>query len=183
MLAREDFIKEKSDDFSSGGSISSFGNIQVDRVPMIEKVFKEVLGRKPSSRELAYYKYGVIKEDGIRSKLIKSQEHKDLIDSALKLPGVENELKSVRVSEKKLGQKVEDIRLEIVESEKLLNEKNFLIKELREKVSNPYDFPSKIEKYEEGFDVYSSRERTGVTIEKKKSFKDVIKDIFEILFK
>ncbi len=183
MLAREDFIKEKSDDFSGGGSISSFGSISIDRVPMIEKVFEEVLGRKPSSRELAYYKYGVIKEDGIRSKLIKSEEHKNLIDSALKLPGIENELKSVRVSERKLQQKIEDTRLEMLESEKLLNEKNFIIKELRESVTNPYDFPSEAEKFEEGFDLYSSRERTGTTIVKKKGFKGLIKDIFEILFK
>ncbi len=183
MLTGEDFFKDKSDDFSSGVSSSSFGALQTDRVPMIEKIFQEVLGRKPSSREMAYYKYGVMKEDGIRSKLIKSDEHRELIEKAQKLPSVESELKDRRISERKLQQKVEDINSEMIESQKLLDEKNVLIKELREKVSNPYDFPTKIEKYEEGFDVFRPAPKIIPKVKGKRSMKEVLMDIIDVLFK
>ncbi len=179
MIGGEEFFKDKSDDFSRGGS-SSFGSISTDRVPMIEKVFNEVLGRKPTSREIAYYKYGVLKEEGIREKLLKSKEHQELIESALKLPGIEEELKTVRVSERKLTQIVEDINQQMIESERLLREKNSSIQELREKISNPYDFPSQTEKYEEGFDVNSRIDKTPII--KRKSFKERIIDLIEIFF-
>lgn len=179
MIGGEDFFKDRSDDFSRGGS-SSFGSISTDRVPMIENVFNEVLGRKPSSREMAYYKYGVLKEDGIREKLLKSKEHQELIESAFKLPGLEEELKTVRVSERKLTQVVEDLNLQMDESERLLKEKNISIQELREKVNNPYDFPSQIEKYEEGFNVKNRIDR--IPIIKKRSFKEKLIELIETFF-
>jgi len=179
MIGGEDFFKDKSDDFSRGGS-SSLGSISTDRVPMIEKVFNEVLGRKPTSREIAYYKYGVLKEEGIREKLIKSKEHQEIIDKASKLPGTEEELKAVRISERKLSQIVSDLNEEMSQSESLLREKNVLIQELREKVNNPYDFPSQTEKYEEGFDVNTRSERLPVI--KRKSFKEKLVDFIETFF-
>lgn len=183
MSDGEEFFKDKGDDFSSGGSMSSFGGIPSDRVPMIEKIFKEVLGRKPSSRELAYYKYGVLKENDIRVKLLQSEEHAKLIADATTLPGIENELKSVRLSEIKLTQRIEDINQEILELQKLLNEKNFLIKGLREEIRNPYDLPSEVEKYEEGFDVYNKGEKSKKSEPKRKSLWSILNEIFEIIFK
>jgi len=179
MIGGEDFFKDKSDDFSSGTS-SSLGSIKTDRVPMIEKVFNEVLGRKPTSREIAYYKYGVLKEEGIREKLLKSKEHQEIIEKALRLPGIEEELKNVRVSEKKLTQIVQDLNQEMAQSEKLLREKNFLIQELRETVKNPYDFPTQVEKYEEGFELNSRAER--IPVIKHKSFKEKLVELIETFF-
>lgn len=179
MAGGEDFFKDKSDDFSSGGS-SSFGSIPTDKVPMIENVFKEVLGRKPTSREMAYYKYGVLDEDGIREKLLKSKEHHQLIENALKLPGIEEELKTVRVSERKLSQIVSDLNEEITESERLLREKNLLISELRQKVNNPYNFPSEMEKFEEGFDIKPRIDKTPVI--PRKSLKEKVIDLIETFF-
>lgn len=179
----EDIFKDKTDEFSGGGSTSSFGKLDADRVPMIEKVFDEVLGRKPSSREIAYYKYGVIKEDGIRAKLVKSQEHKELIEKALALPGVESELKSTKVSERKLQQKLEDVNSEIIESQKLLVEKDSLIKDLRESVSNPYDFPSKVKMFEEGFDMNDKDRVLEPVIIKKNGTKELLIKLIEMIFK
>lgn len=179
----EDFFKDTTDEFSKGGSSSSFGISQSERVPMIEEIFQEVLGRKPSSRELAYYKYGVMKEDDIRKKLIKSDEHNELIQKALSLPGIESELKSTKVSEKKLQQKLIDLNEETVESQKLLDERNILIKELREKVSNPYDFPTLSERYAEGFDMYERDRKLEPVIKGRKSFKDVFMELVELIFK
>ncbi len=179
MVGGEDFFKDKSDDFSRGGS-SSLGSISTDRVPMIEKVFNEVLGRKPTSREIAYYKYGVLKEEGIREKLLKSKEHQEIIEKALKLPGIEEELKTVRVSERKLTQKVSDLNQEMSESERLLREKNVLINELREKVNNPYNFPSQTEKFQEGFDIKTKIDR--IPVINRKSFKEKVIDLIETFF-
>ncbi len=184
MLMGEDFFKDTTDEFSKGGSSQSFGGSQIDRVPMIEEIFEEVLGRKPSSREVAYYKYGVLKEDAIRKKLIKSDEHKDIVEKAKTLPNIENDLKNTRVSERKLQQKLEDVNQEISEAQKLLNERNMLIKELRERVSNPYDFPTLSERYEEGFDMYErDRRETFESKSKKRGFKERFIEIVEVLFK
>lgn len=180
----EDFFKDTTDEFSKGGSSSSFGSVQTERVPMIEEVFEEVLGRKPSSRELAYYKYGVLKEEAIRKKLTKSEEHKKIIEKANLLPGIESDLKNTKVSERKLQQKLEDVSSEIFESQKLLNERNILIKELRERVSNPYDFPTLSERYEEGFDMYErDRKATYIIDNRKRTFKERFIELVELLFK
>ena len=181
MLMGEDFFKDISDDFSKGGT-SSRPNSQIERVPMIEEIFQEVLGRKPSSREMAYYKYGVMKEDAIRTKLVKSEEHKQLLEKAQLLPGIESDLNHTKVSERKLQQKLEDVNEEMLQSQKLLDERNILIKELREKVSNPYDFPALSERYAEGFDMYERDRRESVK-NSKRSVKEVFNELISLLFK
>jgi hypothetical protein len=184
MLVGEDIFKDTNDEFSSGGGSSPRAQFSV-KAPKIEKIFKEILGRKPSSRELAYYKYGVMKEDDIRLKLIKSEEHKKILDDATKLPNIETELKDVRISERKLNQKIEDLLSESDEREKLLLEQNSVIKELREKVQNPYNFPTQAQKYEEGFDVFSNTRPviSNLSREKKKTFKDALLELIEVLLK
>ena len=183
MQTGEDYFKDTTDDFSSGGGSSrSIKPSKTDRTDAIEKIFMDALGRKPSSREMAYYKYSPIKEDDIVAKLISSDEHKKIIESALKLPGVQEELKNVRMSEKKLQQQLDDINEEIGEYKKLLSEKDKLINELREKVNNPYDFPTQIQKYEEGFDVYTPKERKVSESSKSKTFKEKLIDLIDTLF-
>ncbi|HBB64888.1 MAG: hypothetical protein UR34_C0005G0013 [candidate division WS6 bacterium GW2011_GWC1_33_20] len=182
MLNAEDIFKEKSDDFSSGQS-RSFRDSPSERVPMIEAVYDEVLGRKPSSRELAYYKYGVLEENEIRIKLLKSEEHKKIIENSSKVPGLESELRDLRITEKKLVQGIDDYKSEISQSQNLLNEKNAIILELREQVKNPYDLPSKIEKYEAGFDVFNSNMEKRSQSEKRKGLKESIKDLIELFVK
>lgn len=181
MPKGEDFFKEQNDEFSGGGG-RSFSGSPSERTPMIEKVFKEVLGRKPSSRELAYYKYGILKEDEIRVKLLKSDEHKNLIKDAKRVPNLEEEVKNLKVSEKKLIQNSEDLKGEMINAQTLLDEKNLLIKDLRGKVSNPYDLPSHVEKYEEGFDVYSAK-RVNTSTTSKRSLYSILEEIVNILFK
>ncbi len=183
MITGEDFFKDKNDDFSTGGRSSPRGISQEEKIPMIEKVFQEVLGREPSSREMAYYRYGILKEDGIRAKLVQSKEHKDLLEKAIKFPGVSEELKSVRISERKLQQKIEDTKQEIIELQKLLNEKNILIEQLREKANNPYDIPSQLEKFTEGYNIdYPKKEVASHKESKPKTFKQKLIDIIEALF-
>ena len=183
MQTGEDYFKDTTDDFSSGGGSSpSIKSSKTDRTDAIEKIFMNVLGRKPSSREMAYYKYSPIKEEDIITKLINSDEHKKIIESALKLPGVQEELKNVRISEKKLQQQLDDFNEEIAEYKKLLSEKDKLISELRERIKNPYDFPTQTQKYEEGFDVYTPKEGKVVDSSKSKTFKEKLIDLIDALF-
>lgn len=183
MPLGEDIFKDITDEFSSGGSSPPKTSSISKRTPMIEKIFEEVLGRRPSSRELAYYRYGVLKEEDIRKKLLKSDEHKKIIEDAGKLPNLEEELKSVRVSERKLVQRIEDINGESVELRKLLEYKDSLIERLRLKISNPYDLPSSTEKYEEGFEVYSHMDIKEIEKPRKRTFKETLIEIIDIVFK
>ncbi|MDY0097290.1 MAG: hypothetical protein RBS01_03005 [Candidatus Dojkabacteria bacterium] len=180
MLKGEDFFKDKNDEFGGGGS-SSFSVSPSERVSMIEKIFNDVFGRKPSSRELAYYKYGVMKEKEIYLKLISSDEHKKILEDAKKVPNMEDELRDLRISERKLIQSREDLKSEMLSSQSLLNEKNLMINDLRERVSNPYDLPSQVEKYEEGFDIFNSQSKVQKNQEREK--KSLLKEIVNLLFK
>lgn len=174
MLNSEDFFKDKSDDFSSGGSSFS-SNSPSERVDMIEEVFLKVLGRKPTSRELSFYKYGVTTEEEITEKLLTGDEHKKIIEDAKKLPNIEDELKDTKIDIKKLNQKVKDVAEENMEQRKLLEEKNRIIESLREDLKNPYNLPSNIERYEEGFDTY----RRGVESPKTETFSEKVRNILD----
>ena len=180
----EDFFKDTSDDFSSGGGRPSFRDISPERIPSVEKIFQEVLGRKPSSRELSFYKYTSISEDEIRTKLLSSDEHLKILEDASKLDGVEDQFKLSQLNEKKLTQRVEDLENQIAESNILLGEKNKIIAELREKSKNPYDLIEHTQRFEEGFDIYGVPRRSSTEkIEENKSIKEKLKDFINILLK
>lgn len=182
MVSGEDFFKDKNDEFSGGGRVS-LSDSPSERAKMIEEIFQEVLGRKPSSRESAFYKYGVMKPSDIRLKLIKSEEHKKILEKANRVPGLEEELKDLRISERKLVQSREDLKAEMISSQSLLEEKNILIKELREQVNNPYDFPSQIERFESGFDVFHTKRPNTETRNENVSIKSILERIINLLFK
>ncbi len=178
----EDFFKDKNDDYSSNSG-SSLRGIPSTRIPMIEQMYELILGRKPSSRESAYYKYSPLSENEIRIKLLESQEHKNIIEDAQKIKGLENELRSSQISEKKLNQQVIDLGKQIDEGQILLNEKSNIILELREQLQNPYNLPSQVQKYEEGFDVYRSVRVKEESIVERKSFMDILKNLLNMLIK
>ncbi len=182
MKNGEDFFKDKNDDYSSGGR-PSFRSVSPDRIPVIEAIYREVLGRKPSSRELSYYKYSNINEEEIRSKLLKSEEHQKLIDDAKKVPGLEDQQRNLELIEKRLTQRIEDLQKQISESKILLDEKNNIILGLRDELRNPYDLPQQTQRYEEGFDVYRVAGRTHTEEIEKKSISDLIKEFFNLLLK
>lgn len=182
MLKGEDFFKDKNDEFTGGGG-TPFSTSPSERVSMIEEIFQYVLGRKPSSRELAYYKYGVMKEGDIYMKLLKSDEHKKILENAKKLPNIEDELRDLRISERKIMQSREDLKSEILNSQNLLDEKNLAIKDLRERISNPYDLPSETEKYEAGFDVFNSQKHILKETNKSTGLKSIIREIVNLLFR
>lgn len=182
MNGGEDFFKDKNDDFSSGAKRSSLKSLQQNRVPFIERTFMEVLGRKPSSRELSYYKYSALSEDEICIKLVSSDEHTKIIEDAFKLPGTLDQLRDSQLNEKRLTQKINDLDNQIAETNILLSEKNKIIDELREKSKNPYNLVEYSNRYEEGFDIYTAPNGVNKKIEKR-SFKDLLKEFLDLIIK
>lgn len=183
LSAGEDFFKDKSDDFSSGGRRSSFTDLSSDRIPMIEKIYQEVLGRKPSSREISFYKYGSVREEEIRAKLLKSDEHLKILEDAKKVPTLEEQVRNLQLVEKKLVQKGQDLGQQIDEVQVLLNEKNSIIQQLREEVKNPYNLNDQLRRYEEGFDIYSTGRREVQVVKERQSFIDFVKELLNMIIK
>lgn len=183
MKGSEDFFKDKNDDFSTGGSSPrrSLGG-STERTQMIEKIYKQVLGRKPTSREISYYKYSTSDEEEIKTKLLKSDEHKEILKDYKDLPNVKESLKESELELKKKSQKLEDIGKEIIELQKLITSQKEELSELRDQLQNPYSLPTNSERFEEGFDYYH---KTRIEEEKQqpKNWREKILHFMELLLK
>lgn len=173
MVGGEDFFKDTNDDFSKGGS-SSFGSIS-QKSEFIEKIFKKVLGRKPTSKEISFYKVSAISEEKLFRKLVESDEHKKIVKNSNEFPELEQRLKNSEASNVRFNQKLEDVTDEIVELKNLLREKNNIIIKLRGELKNPYSIPTRREKIIEGFDVNNKLE----TKEEVSPLKKILKLIFD----
>jgi len=111
-----------------------------DRVPMIKKIFKLVLNREPSSRELSFYKYGIQKEEEIIEKLLKDDEHRKALKKSKEVPELEDRVKEAEHKVIKLQQQIKDNGEELKQIRNLLDEKNKEIAILRREKNDPYNF-------------------------------------------
>jgi hypothetical protein len=126
---------DDTDSFSKGGaSASSFAmrKPSVKKSPLVKKIYKQILGREPSSREMAYYKYSSAKKDEIIKKLLEGEEHEGILEKAKKYPELEETNTKLKSKVLKLKSKVKDNEEEFKQLKSLLEEKNATIKELRE---------------------------------------------------
>ncbi len=126
---------DDTDSFTKGGaSASSFSMRQpsVKKSPLVKKIYKQILGREPSSREMAYYKYSSAKKEDIIKKLLEGDEHKELLEMAKKFPDLEETNSKLKSKVLKLTSKIKDNEEEFKQLKSLLEEKNATIKELRE---------------------------------------------------
>ncbi len=110
-----------------------------ERVEMIEKLYQEVLGRKPDTRDINYYKYSTLSEEEIRKQLITGKEHKQLMDDGrdykkMKERALASETR-VAMLESQIKDQVEEFR----HLSDLLTEKNQYIQQLRTQLNNPYN--------------------------------------------
>ncbi|HRY22410.1 MAG TPA: DUF4214 domain-containing protein [Candidatus Dojkabacteria bacterium] len=131
---------DDTDSFSKGGaSASSFSMRKppVKKSPLVKKIYKQVLGREPSSREMAYYKYSSAKKEEIVKKLLEGDEHKELLEMARSFPDLEETNSKLKSKVLKLKSKVKDNEEEFKQLKSLLEEKNATIKELRETKETP----------------------------------------------
>lgn len=114
-----------------------------ERVTMIEKVYEEVLGRKPDTRDINYYKYSTLSEDEIRRQLLSGKEHKQLVEDGREFKKMRERATSAETKIKMLEAQNHDQLEEFKQLTRLLKEKNIYIQELRSKLNNPYNFVGK----------------------------------------
>ncbi len=124
---------DNTDDFTKGGGSKSFGfGASVsDKTKKIEKIFETVLGRKPSSKELSYYKYSVIEEDELIKKLLEGDEFKRNLEKLKEYPDLKETLRTAKMTVLKLKNRLNDQDKEFLELAKLIKEKNNIITDLR----------------------------------------------------
>jgi len=165
---------DDTDSFSKGGvSASSFSMRKppVKKSPLVKKIYKQILGREPSSREMAYYKYSSAKKEEIVKKLLEGDEHKELLEMARSFPDLEETNSKLKSKVLKLESKVKDNEEEFNQLKSLLEEKNATIKDLREtKETPPYLDGQVLE--ENGVHYSVSKAPMKKVIEREKTFLD-----------
>jgi hypothetical protein len=110
-----------------------------ERVAMIERVYEEVLGRKPDTRDINYYKYSTLSENEIRGQLLAGKEHKQLVEDGREFKKMRERATQAETKIKMLEAQNQDQIEEFKHLTKLLKEKNVYIQEMREKLKNPYN--------------------------------------------
>jgi hypothetical protein len=110
-----------------------------ERVSMIEKVYEEVLGRKPDTRDINYYKYSTLSENEIRGQLLAGKEHRQLVEDGREFKKMRERATQAETKIKMLEAQNQDQIEEFKHLTKLLKEKNVYIQEMREKLKNPYN--------------------------------------------
>ncbi|HKM20122.1 MAG TPA: hypothetical protein VJY47_02775 [Candidatus Dojkabacteria bacterium] len=168
---------DKTDNFTRGGArakqMSLEGMVEVDKG--IEKIFKMVLGRKPSTRESAYYRISRMEKEDIIAKLLSGTEHKELIKNAKKYPEVVDENKQQKGTILKLKSEHKSRTQELEELGKLLEEKNVTIKNLRAEKGKPYITNHRI--LEESMD-YKPQYKQVESADNEKTWWEKIIDLF-----
>jgi hypothetical protein len=127
-----DFLGDRNDSQSARMSPQ-------ERVAMIERVYEEVLGRKPDTRDVNYYKYSTLSENEIRGQLLAGKEHKQLVEDGREFKKMRERATQAETKIKMLEAQNQDQIEEFKHLTKLLKEKNVYIQELREKLKNPYN--------------------------------------------
>lgn len=172
---------DSTDNYAKGGArtrtMSFDGMIEADK--NVESAFKTVLGRKPSTRESAYYRISRMDKNEIILKLISGSEHKDLIGSAKKYPKILEENNQQKSNILKLKSEYESRMKELEDLNKLLTEKNSIIADLRKTKDKPFISDNKI--LEESKSYHSNnqeRGRIGGSKNKERSSWDKIIELF-----
>jgi hypothetical protein len=167
---------DDTDDFSKGGASSSpsfkMRKPSIKKSPLVKKIYKQVLGREPSSREMAYYKYSLAKKEDILKKLLEGEEHKELLKKAKDYPELKEKNSKLKSTVLKLKSKAKGRANEYTELKRLLEEKNEIISSLREEKTVPYLSDVKI--LEENNIHYSISKSAEQLKEKEETFWDRI---------
>jgi len=168
---------DDTDDFSKGGARSSSfptRKFSSSKSPVVKKIYKLVLGREPSSREAAYYKYSEAKKDEIVKKLLESEEHKEIIEKAKKYPELEEKNSQLESTVLKLKSRAKDKANEFTELRRLLEEKNETLLNLRKEKSAPYLSDEKLLKESDVHYSISRSAESEKNIRKEETFWDRI---------
>lgn len=180
---------DSTDNYSKGVSLSqlpkknnSIIRRKNERESKIKNIFQLVLGREASSRELAYYKYSSEEYDDIIKDLLESDEHKETIEKGTKYHTLEKEFHRAKSRVVKLNSVLNDKEKEIEQSKKLLDEKNNVIKNLREETKVPYITDISLIEESKGISSKAEPYYSNLGEEKKEKFTDVWDRILNIFF-
>ncbi len=102
-----------------------------ERVQMIEKVYDEILGRKPDTRDINYYKYSTLDEEQIKKQLLASAEHKELMRKGREYDKLKESVDQAQSRAKNFEVQIKDQFEEFKQLNLLLKEKNTYIQKLR----------------------------------------------------
>lgn len=103
-----------------------------ERVQMIKKVYAEILGREPDTRDINYYKYSTLNEEQVKKQLLSSTEHKELTKKGRDFDKIKSQTGQLQTRCKMLEGQIKDQLEEFKQLNLLLKEKNQYIQELRE---------------------------------------------------
>ena len=128
---------DDTDNFSTGGGSSISRNemnmSSTEKAKKLEEIYKKILGRKPTSKEISYYKYRKLDEEALIQDLLESNEFLENIEKIQEYADLKKNSVKSKSTIIKLKAKVKDSEKEHLELNALLNEKDVLIKTLREK--------------------------------------------------
>lgn len=102
-----------------------------ERIQMIEKVYNDILGRKPDTRDVNYYKYSTLGEEQIRAQLMNSAEHKELVKKGRDYKKLKDQNDQLTTKNKMLESQIKDQFEEFKQLNLLLQEKNRFILDLK----------------------------------------------------
>lgn len=128
---------DDTDNFSTGGG-SSFSRNEMnmsstEKTKKLEEIYNKILGRKPTSKEISYYKYRKLDEEALIQELLDSDEFLENIEKVQEYADLKKNSVKSKNTIIKLRAKIKDSEKEYSELKALLNEKDVLIKTLREK--------------------------------------------------
>jgi hypothetical protein len=130
---------------TTGGNASTGSNMNTpqqtpkrqtpqERVEMIKKVYDEVLGRPPDTRDINYYKYSTLNEQQIRNQILTSSEHKELLKKGREYENLKAQADQFKSRSKMLETQIKDQIEEFRQLNVLLKEKNRYITSLRQDI-------------------------------------------------
>lgn len=104
------------------------------KVDVIKNIFKEVVGRDATDKDINYYKYGIVTEDSLRKKLTTGKEHSDLIKNGNAYKSTKEAYDELLLRVKQYEAKIKDHIEEFKKMKIVFDEKNRYIQHLRAKV-------------------------------------------------
>ena len=135
-----------------------------ERVEMIEKVYKRVLGRKPDTRDINYYKYSTLSEAEISDQLITGKEHKDLMKHGREHKSLKKRVETAENKVKTLEGNIKDQIAEFSHLTTLLEEKNKLITQLRAGKPSPFKYRDQDSSTQDQYIAVSSSQASTSTV-------------------
>lgn len=125
---------DDTDSFTKGGRSAFRSEMKIsstEKTKKLEDIYNKILGRKPTNKELSFYKYRKLEEERLVTDLLESPEFLENIEKVRDFPDIKKTLDKSKATVMKLKSQFKDGKSEFSELQILLKEKDALINELR----------------------------------------------------